>query len=356
MEKTIIALLNNNLRVIIPDFGAFIIRQKQPRIVVFNEFLRYNDGLLIDFIAKTEGIEREIAEQRVLDYAEESIKILDSGKVVTIEGLGSLQQDSSGKVYFTEAPEMSSPGPEKAGFTEIEKPKSRRSSKVTGKVIIRKEPEKTEIVFTSDPDMDEVIHELPPTAPVKEEIRQVKENADAPVNLMEVPQSIPLIKERVIPVKKKINHVLVWIIIVLFANAVILAWFVFRDKSNVVSKKNNTVEISDSLYFQLADSVKVAAMDTSIVYQQSPEPVTDKEVSESATIARYYIVAGCFNTEENAEALVMTLRGQGYKAEKFGKIGNLFAVSYASFEDKEKAVTELRQIRETFPDAWMTHF
>ncbi len=80
METNIIALLNSNLRVIIPDFGAFIIRQKQPRIIVFNEFLRYNDGLLIDFIVKTEGIDREIAEQRVSDFAEESTRILESGK------------------------------------------------------------------------------------------------------------------------------------------------------------------------------------------------------------------------------------------------------------------------------------
>ncbi len=106
MEDTIIALLNNNLRVIIPDFGAFIIRQKQPRIIVFNEFLRYNDGILIDFIVKTEGIDRDIAEQRVIDFAEDGSKLLASGRELVIEGLGSLRKDSSGKINFIEAPEI----------------------------------------------------------------------------------------------------------------------------------------------------------------------------------------------------------------------------------------------------------
>ena len=106
MEDTIIALLNNNLRVIIPDFGAFIIRQKQPRIIVFNEFLRYNDGILIDFIVKTEGIDRDIAEQRVLDFAEDGTKLLASGREMVIEGLGSLRKDSSGKINFIETPEI----------------------------------------------------------------------------------------------------------------------------------------------------------------------------------------------------------------------------------------------------------
>src|SRR5665647_412252 len=106
MEDTIIALLNNNLRVIIPDFGAFIIRQKQPRIIVFNEFLRYNDGILIDFIVKTEGIDRDIAEQRVMDFSEDGSKLLASGREMLIEGLGSLRKDSSGKISFVEAPEI----------------------------------------------------------------------------------------------------------------------------------------------------------------------------------------------------------------------------------------------------------
>jgi len=106
MEDTIIALLNNNLRVIIPDFGAFIIRQKQPRIIVFNEFLRYNDGILIDFIVKKEGIDREIAEQRVADFAEDGTKLLASGRELVIAGLGTLQKDSSGKISFNEVPEI----------------------------------------------------------------------------------------------------------------------------------------------------------------------------------------------------------------------------------------------------------
>jgi hypothetical protein len=47
----------------------------------------------------------------------------------------------------------------------------------------------------------------------------------------------------------------------------------------------------------------------------------------------------------------------GFKAEKFGQIGNLFAVSFVSFDDKELAVKELKRIREEIhPEAWMTRF
>ncbi len=60
--------------------------------------------------------------------------------------------------------------------------------------------------------------------------------------------------------------------------------------------------------------------------------------------SRYYIVAGCFRDEVNADSLVASLKLLGYKAEKFGKIGNLYAVCFASFDDKEKAVPELKKI------------
>jgi hypothetical protein len=48
---------------------------------------------------------------------------------------------------------------------------------------------------------------------------------------------------------------------------------------------------------------------------------------------------------------------RGFNAEKFGKIGNLYAVSFASFNNKEPAVKELKRIREEIqPEAWMTGF
>ena len=50
------------------------------------------------------------------------------------------------------------------------------------------------------------------------------------------------------------------------------------------------------------------------------------------------------------------LKQKGFKAEKFGTIGNLHAVSYSSFSDKEKATKELERIRkDVAPEAWMIY-
>jgi nucleoid DNA-binding protein len=488
MEDTIIALLNNNLRVIIPDFGAFIIRQRQPRIIVFNEFLRYNDGILIDFIVKTEGIDREIAEQRVADFAEDGTKLLASGREMVIEGLGTLKKVGSGKISFIEAPEIieiesketiepeiresdktspnrPTPVPEEdsgnSGIPEQEmterrentepvkqaipaKPKSKTAGRpkskekkappkiksariirpsakslppdVTSRAIeppsadlqtsIEAAPVEPEIALEAAPIEPEIALETAPigpeiildAAPVEPEIaleaapvekQEAIEAAPvepeialeaAPVEKQEALEAAPVeasIKAAPVFMQRPVddavsesgkgtpsavstNRILAWVLIILFVNAGILAWFVFRNKTKRTSPaKTVTTLISDTLYDRLADSVRAAAMDSSVVYAEAPvEPDAKSNLTEDALApgSRYYIVAGCFRDEINADSLVTSLKLLGYKAEKFGKIGNLFAVCFASFDNKDKAVSELKRIRAKVPSAWMTKF
>ena len=423
MEDTIIALLNNNLRVIIPDFGAFIIRQRQPRIIVFNEFLRYNDGILIDFIVKTEGIDRDIAEQRVMDFAEDGSKLLASGRELVIEGLGSLRKDSSGKINFIEEPEIieienkAVAEPEKIAVVEekqgppqtieqeipevIEKkiqkviknktpkkPKAKTSTLTKSKS--KKAPARVKSPRTSKPLPKTLPPEVPlqakepaavePVAAIEASTVLTQEAVDAAVAelqntiepaTMEAPQTINPVPPPASrppqavepagtvdwPPPVSTNRILAWVLIILFVNACILGWFVFRKKTRgTPAGKATTTMISDTLYDQLADSVRAAALDSSIVYNEVPDE--EGNLNEDALIpgSRYYIVAGCFRDEINADSLVSSLKLLGYKAEKFGKIGNLFAVCFASFDNKDKAVSELKRIQEKVPSAWMTKF
>ena len=485
MEDTIIALLNNNLRVIIPDFGAFIIRQKQPRIIVFNEFLRYNDNILIDFIVKTEGIDRDIAEQRVIDFAEDGSKLLASGRELVIEGLGSLRKDSSGKINFMEAPEIieieikDAVEPEKVTVIEekqdipqtIEQEILQKNEQEIPQTIEQEVPQtneqeilqtneqeipqtnEQEIPQTNEQEIPQVIEKKTPkkpgaktstltqrktkkapakvrsprttkplpktfppdvplqviesmaveteevieTAPVQPQtpIETTAVEAEAAIEASAVltqeavdaavaelhsanepeairdPQTIkPVLPTASMPPQASepawtdgrpssisTNRILAWVLIILFVNAGILAWFVFRKKTHgTPAGKSPTTMISDTLFDRLADSVRAAALDSSIVYNEVPEEGGNPDENALTPGSRYYIVAGCFRDEVNADSLVSSLKLLGYKAEKFGKIGNLFAVCFASFDNKDTAVSELKRIREKVPSAWMTKF
>jgi hypothetical protein len=385
MNKNIIALLNSNLRVIIPDFGAFIIRQKEPKIVVFNEFLRYNDGLLIENLIKTEGIEMEIALQQLSDYTIHAAKMLETGEVFAIEGLGTLQKDNSGKILFTSESEIRTAEMmqdikeepvnkliEKKSMTKPNiKPEGRPKTKSTPKTVskLKQEEPTPEEVKTSQevkvPVELNVPVETPPAevVTVPEALLTITAESKVENSIQEKDQDIATgitghPAEMYKPTGNKTNQVLRWVTIILLANIAILAWFIFQDNIRGLFKNNKEpARITDSVFQNLSDSVIDAATDTSLIFREAPEISAVEESAQVQGNSRYYIVAGCFRDEVNADELVRSLKIKGFNAEKFGKIGNLYAVCFASYGDKELAVKELKRIREEIhPEAWMTRF
>ena len=76
MEKFLINLLEKNNRVIIPELGAFIIRQNDPKELVFNDLLAIDDGLLAEHVIQSENISKKEAQDRIRQYANQIKKAL----------------------------------------------------------------------------------------------------------------------------------------------------------------------------------------------------------------------------------------------------------------------------------------
>lgn len=105
-SKELNELIRQNTRIILPEFGAFLVKDNgekefNPNNVSFSPFLRYNDGMLEVFIAKSKGISKEEASKDVHDFVE-TIKneLLEKGEF-PIEGLGLLKRDQRGSLSFT---------------------------------------------------------------------------------------------------------------------------------------------------------------------------------------------------------------------------------------------------------------
>ena len=97
MEDLIVSLLRENGRIIIPEFGAFIVKTKSPLKAIFNEFLQYNDGALIGAVEKKENIEREEATKMVKDYVAQINERLSNGENVSINEIGVLVKSTTGQ-------------------------------------------------------------------------------------------------------------------------------------------------------------------------------------------------------------------------------------------------------------------
>ncbi|MBR2052081.1 MAG: SPOR domain-containing protein [Bacteroidales bacterium] len=94
-------LLNDNECVIIPEFGAFISKRHSATIdyanhrflppykeIVFNDKLKNNDDVLADFISKKENISKEEASNKIHEFVNQSVAILDVNSELELVDLG----------------------------------------------------------------------------------------------------------------------------------------------------------------------------------------------------------------------------------------------------------------------------
>lgn len=104
-------LLLLNDCVIIPEFGGFVANYKPSTIennqffpptkeIAFNNKLNSNDGLLINFISETEGIDYFSAKQKLDSFVEETNLNLERNRNVYFEGVGYLHYDSRENLLF----------------------------------------------------------------------------------------------------------------------------------------------------------------------------------------------------------------------------------------------------------------
>ena len=395
MDKYIIELLDTNTRVIVPDFGAFIIKQKEPRLIVFNEFLRYNDGLLIEYVAKSENIDKEAAKKKVIEYVDKAGKDLKDNNEHLISGLGKLVKESTGKITFEEKSDStkkdSKKEPKKVADTKEEKKvKADEIKKETiKKEDVAKKVSKPEPV---KPPEEKEVKKVPPEKPVEKKpdasVAQKEAKKEIVTKKVEKPKEEPKVRPKEehklrptvyqkteIRKKKKSNsQILVWIILILVINAAIISWFVFNDEIRglfetqpediSILEEQPDDQSTDAVDGQEETTVTgdagIEEKSADVQRPATTEPEAAPEIEEesiSLSEKRYYIVAGCFREENNADALVTKLTQKGYDAEKFGKIGNLHAVSYASFIDRAEAQNQLRKIREEEElEAWITYY
>ena len=110
MVGTVIkSLVSQGKRVIIPDFGAFLIKDSTlsniltKDNVTFSPFLKYNDGFLENELAHVCGLHKDDARLKVasfVDAVKNSISNVDK-KVYEVEGLGYFYKDRQGNAAFS---------------------------------------------------------------------------------------------------------------------------------------------------------------------------------------------------------------------------------------------------------------
>ncbi len=386
-------LLATNNRVIVPNFGAFLVRatskskdantlEEKLKDVYFSPFLKFNDELLEKYIIKKESVTKEQAAEKIIQFIEEVKKELEQEKPYNIKNFGKFEADKQGKVQFitiaketpteketketpkttttrktsttkktTATKEPVAKAEEKKTDKSASKPEEKPKVEETKKEPVKAAETKKEIVLE---EFKEEKKEIPPVAPKKEPVKQAA-------------QTKPIYSYK--KQKKPVNKGLVWAIAIGVPVAAIFIWALLnintikkvfnkeRAKTEKIAQKKTTQEKAATDKKEEQVKKETPAKDVKKETTAKTEPKKQETKKPSPPQKKYYIIAGSFKNEKYAIAYMNKLKAEGYNAEKLSERNGMYAVSYNSFADKRKAIAEYKFLsQEKGLEAWILYF
>jgi len=394
LNEYIKELIASNNRVIIPNFGAFLLRATSKNKnkkdlaskiddIYFSPFLKFNDELLVNHIMKKENLDQKKALEKINEYIKTIEANVNKEGVYKIEGLGEFYQDAQGKIQFKIDPSSAGdkeekPTEKKPGETKSKASKS-EAEKTTKKTIHEKAASSKKESSQAEPAkaQEEPKKETPKEATQKQE----KQKATAPrtgkqkaTTTSSTPSSGrgPQSSE-----KKKANKGLVLSIAIGLPIAAIFIWAMlnFDTVKNIFSSKDQTEQVvtektekervkgegEENKQTQDEQASKDQSDKKEMSRDQAgkqEEASADKSVKTEASSKekKFFIVAGSFRKKQNAINFRDKLQEQGYNSELIGERNGMHAVSYSSFKSKAKAEAELSMFRKKGIKAWLLYY
>jgi nucleoid DNA-binding protein/cell division septation protein DedD len=393
-------LIESNNRVIIPNFGAFLLRATSKnknkkelaakvQDIYFSPFLKFNDELLVNHIMKKEETDQKGAMDKINEYIKKiEEKVKDEGSY-KIEGLGEFKEDNQGKIQFTNT--TAAPSEEKTGKEEKPKEDKKQTEK-------KPEEKKAAEAAKSKTINQKASESKKKEEPVKEESKQAKPEKEEPKKEEPKKEAQPgstpsggqtkakagsqqkagqRMSPRVTPpAKKKSNKGLILSIAIGVPIAVVFIWAMlnFDTVENLFSKKDKkdkplTEKVDKKETKDEKDAPQKKQKEGATEQQKTDkkaektaEPQQKQEKAQTAPKStgsgkKFYIVAGSFKKKQNAVNFRKKLIDEGYNAELIGERNGMHAVSYASFQSKSKAQSELKRLREEKGvQAWLLYY
>ncbi len=365
MEKYILELISENNRVIIPNFGAFIVSKEQGASILFNNFLSFNDGLLVNYVAEKKGIDTIIATDQVFDYVDQLKKQLDESGEYAIDKLGVFKKDDNGILRFQQAEDFAE---QLASSNKEEEVEDKEEIQETFQS--EKETEKTVFVLETEED-EKTPDEIEKEEPIEESITANNEDEPLTEEKTIIPPSTSTIdsdnvednddkKEPEEPAKEHVfnrrenkqveqlkkdqkrNNLILLIVLTGIVVIVIGAYFLFFKKDKKSEPKVTKKEIIKPKPVT-KPVVKDSIVDKPKVVK--PKKQEEPKVSEPIVTKGYiHIIVGGFENENNAYRLVKKLKDQGHAKAQVIKKGNMHLVSiysdlsYPKVEAKQQEV------------------
>ncbi|MCU4174085.1 HU family DNA-binding protein [Carboxylicivirga sp. N1Y90] len=341
MEKHILSLIKENNRVIIPNFGAFIIAKENGFTILFNNFLSFNDGLLIDHVVEHDKVSKEEANKLVDNYVDTLKEKLDSEGRYEIQGLGLFTKDASGILRFSQADDIN-------GVEESEK---------TENTLLDIDADSTEDVKEVEEGISEETEEIDilketPLVEVENETTKVEDKPKEPIiKKVESTSTSSSSHSYIEEDNSKRNRSIFIFAIIIIALAVMAVYFVFfHKKKEEVKKPAKTEKVIPKVKEKKVvtkpkqeDGI-VAGPETKKVEKAKTKTVVPKAVVNNAK--PHHLIVGSFKDTNNADKYLAKLRGMGYANCMAIQSNTMTLISIESFAKVYEAQTKQEELLE----------
>lgn len=340
--------------VIIPGFGGLvaqphpaqvnsITKQIYPRSkkIAFNQNLLTNDGLLAEYISRKEKCTYAEAILKIQETVKELQHRLTEKNTFELDGIGSFRFDAENKLIFS-----------------VQKNESFLYDSYGLKPV-----KAVPLTLVSD---------KPKIMEKEEEIVPVTADAEAE------PET-ETTEEKAVRRKRKVSipFIAVSVLVIAFAGLTMYLAsqnatlpFLHNDGSQTASfidsssesatattEESTTAESTEAESSSSSENSTEEATETTESSPTTTSDNTSSSATETSTAdAGYYIIAGAFGVEENAEKLLNTLKESGYNdAQLAGKTssGGLLRVAYLKANNLNEAESKLSEIKDKSLEGWI---
>jgi nucleoid DNA-binding protein len=311
MENYLLELIRHHNRIIIPDFGAFIVSREKGQTILFNNFLSFNDGLLITHICESEGVDSDQASDQIKSYVKQIKSSLDDSGAFTINGIGTFSRDQEGILRFQQiatAEEIAENEPENSSSKFLDTEDELLDIEPVAPPVI-------EMLDTFIPPLAEKETSIPPVIPVytpqppkaveiKTETTQITEKPATP-KLVEKEVSHKVETNVYIERERKSLFPLWLVLLLIFIFLVLIGAYLFL---------GNGLETLKEKFQKTPPPVEqIVEPQPEIIAEPEPVPLEPVEPVVVAT-RQHHIILGSFKQESKAYEFMNSLLTRGVTA------------------------------------------
>ena len=289
--------------IILPNFGGFVSSPQSVKLnkitgvltppskqILFNTNLKTNDGLLITHISNKEDVSQDLAKNEVENYVAIITEKLNSSKVLRIDKIGLFTLGKEGNIIFLQ------------DSTNNYNLDSFGMKTIHNKAVARETIVEEKVAAT---------------------IKTIRTHNNSPKTFLRAAA----------------------VIITLVA----LSYLTISEQNNI-----------NNIYTQMASLnpfTPTKVIETTNKIEEEVVIITPKIIDEEVAPViisqkTYYIIAGAFAEQKNANKMLAKLNKWNYNA-TIVEGGNFLRVSYDTFNNKDKAIIALNKIKQENPEAWL---